>query len=439
MTNDRFTLMAQMVIVFVVFAMADFSALAEPNHGSSDSRFSQRSDNQKSHKERREENKTAPSNKSYQQPKSHEGYRPGYKPPARQHVDRDRRQPPAAPPRQDSHRSRPVNSRDHRPTAPRQDERHTSPRLGIPRGEIPAPGTPQPSHPRKDERRTSPRVGIPPGEIPPPGVPRLIERPRSDHDGRKDERRDNRHDGRRDDRSHEPRDGRRDDRRYDDRRYDERHFKHRPQLPRYDYRHGHRPNYRLYKRHRYIYYHTPWYNTWFLAPLYIHFYDIGVRLTVLPSPYIRIVVSGVPYFYASGVYYRQYGSGYIVVSAPIGAFVQTLPPGFIAFSIGVTTYYYVNDTYYVWDDIRDGFVVAAKPYGADEAMAEATQSRLYVYPNAGQSEEQQAKDRYECHLWAVSESGIDPTSEETQYTDREQDDYKRAITACLEAKDYTVE
>jgi hypothetical protein len=195
----------------------------------------------------------------------------------------------------------------------------------------------------------------------------------------------------------------------------------------------------LYRRHRYIYYHTPWYNTWFLAPLFIHFYDIGFRLHVLPTPYVRIVIGGLPYFYSRGVYYRPYGSGYIVVSAPIGAFVQTLPEGFIAFTIGLNTFYFINDTYYMWDEARDGFVVVAKPVGADKAMAKATEGRLYVYPNKGQSEEQQARDRYQCHLWAVSASGIDPTSEEIQYTEQERHNYKRAISACLEARDYTVE
>jgi len=34
---------------------------------------------------------------------------------------------------------------------------------------------------------------------------------------------------------------------------------------------------------------------------------------------------------------------------------------------------------------------------------------LYVYPSAGQSQEQQDRDRYECHDWAVSQTGFDPT------------------------------
>lgn len=36
------------------------------------------------------------------------------------------------------------------------------------------------------------------------------------------------------------------------------------------------------------------------------------------------------------------------------------------------------------------------------------QSQIYVYPAAGQSEKQQQRDRYECHHWAVKNTGFDP-------------------------------
>jgi hypothetical protein len=34
----------------------------------------------------------------------------------------------------------------------------------------------------------------------------------------------------------------------------------------------------------------------------------------------------------------------------------------------------------------------------------------YIYPGQGQSPEQQDRDRYECHSWAVQQSGFDPTA-----------------------------
>jgi Glycine zipper 2TM domain len=35
--------------------------------------------------------------------------------------------------------------------------------------------------------------------------------------------------------------------------------------------------------------------------------------------------------------------------------------------------------------------------------------RLFVYPARGQSPDQQARDRYECHVWAVKQTGVDPS------------------------------
>jgi hypothetical protein len=35
--------------------------------------------------------------------------------------------------------------------------------------------------------------------------------------------------------------------------------------------------------------------------------------------------------------------------------------------------------------------------------------KLFVYPANGQSAEQLDRDRYECHTWAVQQTGVDPT------------------------------
>ena len=35
--------------------------------------------------------------------------------------------------------------------------------------------------------------------------------------------------------------------------------------------------------------------------------------------------------------------------------------------------------------------------------------RIFVYPANGQNEEQTERDRYECHLWAVQQTGVDPS------------------------------
>jgi hypothetical protein len=205
-----------------------------------------------------------------------------------------------------------------------------------------------------------------------------------------------------------------------------------------EHRSGHKPKYNLYNRHQHIYYRTPWYSTRYVAPIHYHYHPVGHHVHSLPHTHVRIVVGGFPYFYFGGVFYRSFNSGYVVVSAPIGAVVHTLPIGFIAFTMGVATFYHVNDTYYIWDEPREAYVVVEKPEGADKAIADATTGRLFIYPKEGQSEEQQAKDRYECHRWAVTESRVDPTLEDKNYSDEQKQDYQRAMGACLEGRGYTV-
>jgi Glycine zipper len=42
-------------------------------------------------------------------------------------------------------------------------------------------------------------------------------------------------------------------------------------------------------------------------------------------------------------------------------------------------------------------------------VAPLPDTRVYVYPAAGQSAEKLDQDRYECHMWAVRQSGFDPS------------------------------
>ena len=41
--------------------------------------------------------------------------------------------------------------------------------------------------------------------------------------------------------------------------------------------------------------------------------------------------------------------------------------------------------------------------------------RMYVYPAKGQTEDQLERDRYECHTWAVGQSGFDPSQPQSGY------------------------
>ena len=68
--------------------------------------------------------------------------------------------------------------------------------------------------------------------------------------------------------------------------------------------------------------------------------------------------------------------------------------------------------------------------------------RIFVYPRQGQSDELQAKDRYECHSWAVGQTHYEPTrltgvTPETQLNQMRAD-YQRAMGACLDGRGYTM-
>jgi hypothetical protein len=51
----------------------------------------------------------------------------------------------------------------------------------------------------------------------------------------------------------------------------------------------------------------------------------------------------------------------------------------------------------------------AVPAPPPPTVAPLPDTRVYVYPAAGQSAEQLDRDRYECHQWSVQQSGFDPS------------------------------
>ena len=108
-------------------------------------------------------------------------------------------------------------------------------------------------------------------------------------------------------------------------------------------------------------------------------------------------------------------------------------------------YYFADNTYYLWNDGEAQYQVVPPPANADNAdvgQAPSAVADLYVYPNAGQSADQQSTDRYECHRWAVDQTGFDPTRANggvaPEATGQASDAYRRAEGACLQGRGYTV-
>jgi hypothetical protein len=160
----------------------------------------------------------------------------------------------------------------------------------------------------------------------------------------------------------------------------------------------------------------------------------------LPSGYARHYWNGSPYYYSSGYWYRPDGTSYAVVTAPYGLFMPYLPGGaYSTFWYGSSRYFLADNTYYLYDNTRRGYIVTQSPYGEasrQDAAGSAADEQLYVYPARGQSEQQTADDRYECHRWAVDQTGYDPV--ESNYDADRREEYLRALTACLTGRGYTV-
>jgi len=61
---------------------------------------------------------------------------------------------------------------------------------------------------------------------------------------------------------------------------------------------------------------------------------VGIRLAVLPTGYARVVIGTVPYYYYSGIFYTSApGNEYVVVEAPVGAVIETVPAEAVAIEL----------------------------------------------------------------------------------------------------------
>jgi hypothetical protein len=171
--------------------------------------------------------------------------------------------------------------------------------------------------------------------------------------------------------------------------------------------------------------------------------DRGVAVAAVPRDAIVVRDGPNRYWFHGGVWYRPQGGRFIVIAPPVGVFVPVLPPFYTTLMIGGLAYYYANDAYYAWREPEHQYEVVAPPANVDSAVVTpAAGENVFIYPRKGQAPEQQAKDRYECHRWAVDQTGFDPTLNGGNVSPEEatakRSDYQRAMSACLEARDYTV-
>jgi hypothetical protein len=181
-----------------------------------------------------------------------------------------------------------------------------------------------------------------------------------------------------------------------------------------------------------------------------HYYpNRGAYIGALPGRPFIVDRPGGRFFYSGGIWYAPYGPRFVVVGAPLGVFVPVLPPFYTTVWFGGVPYYYANDTYYMWNPAQSGYVTVDPPGAEQTASTDPPQppppqppgDDLYVYPQQGQSDQQQANDKYECHKWSASQSGFDPTQQAggvpPDQVAARRADYQRAMQACMQGRGYS--
>lgn len=156
----------------------------------------------------------------------------------------------------------------------------------------------------------------------------------------------------------------------------------------------------------------------------------------LPAASHHTVYLGTPYWFYQGAWYSRSGSAYVVVRPPVGLYLSTLPYYHRVVYWGPTVYYVLDGVYYA-PVASGGYQVVEPPQAAGERF-----DHPIAYPARNQSAQQQADDQFQCHEWAVSLSHFDPsvlgTGQPMNDSPTLRDNYRRAWSACMEGRGYTV-
>jgi hypothetical protein len=181
-----------------------------------------------------------------------------------------------------------------------------------------------------------------------------------------------------------------------------------------------------------------------------HFYPArGQFIEVLPRGHRVVFFGKTKYYFFEGVWYRPAGRRFLIAAPPFGLVVPFLPPYYTTIQVGGLPYYYANEVYYTPG--QGGYVVVTPPQGegypsppppGPPPSAQMPAGQMFIYPRQGQSPQKQATDRLECHNWAVSQTGYDPSKPPIGLPEpqmiQKQADFHRAQGACLDGRGYTV-
>lgn len=104
--------------------------------------------------------------------------------------------------------------------------------------------------------------------------------------------------------------------------------------------------------------------------------------------------------------------------------------------IGSMLYFVAAGTYYLWNGNNQRYEVVNPPPAVQGNAVVSYE--VIAYPARRQSADQQGRDRYECHGWAVNQSGFDPSIATQPVGAETAERYRRALSACLTGRGYSV-
>lgn len=166
-------------------------------------------------------------------------------------------------------------------------------------------------------------------------------------------------------------------------------------------------------------------------------YRPGHVIDRFPDQYWRVPYRGNDYFYSGGYWYRPQGQRYVLVTPPYGVRVSYLPDYARQVLVGSAPFFLVAGTYYQYLQDSNEYMVVNPPVASAPSQA-GNGYDVIAYPASGQSPQQLDRDRYECHRWAVQQSGFDPATASYAPAAQVADGYRRALGACLNGRGYSV-
>lgn len=166
----------------------------------------------------------------------------------------------------------------------------------------------------------------------------------------------------------------------------------------------------------------------------------------------------------NGASYRSWhgdGGGYGWQAGPFyggagrlryGLLFATLPGYCETYQWGGAAYYYADDNFYQWNSGVGAYETVQPPPDLLNQVQAPVMRELFIFPDAGQSNEQLSRDREDCSRLAAKQVGFDPRMgaadsagtpvnnlSSTDAAAAAREDYLRADGACLIARNYSVE